>query len=88
MDAGLCDQAHHALVAAFVLLAHVLHQVEQQLAAHHLVPVHPGNVAELRLSCRGRREPDARSVTLDRVSCIRRLRLKLSRDEDVQKQTM
>lgn len=28
VDAGLSDQAHHSLVAAFVLLAHVLHQVE------------------------------------------------------------
>lgn len=62
MDAGLCDQAHHSLVATFVLLAHVLHQVEQQFTAQRLVPVHPGNVAELRLSCRGRRKPHGKSV--------------------------
>lgn len=61
MDARLSDQPHHSLVSAFVLLAHVLHQVEQQLAAQHLVPVHPGNVAELRLSWRG----GAQSQTAD-----------------------
>lgn len=53
VDAGLCDQPHHSLVAPLVLLAHVLHEVEQQLATQHLVPVHPGNVAELWLSCTG-----------------------------------
>lgn len=73
MDARLCDQPHHSLVAAFVLLAHVLHQVEQQLAAQHLVPVHPSNVAELRLSWRGRRKPDRRSVRAEVASYIRRL---------------
>ena len=51
VDAGFFDQADDALVAPLVLLAHVLHQVEQELPAQHLVPVHPGDVSELRFPC-------------------------------------
>ena len=55
MDTSLFDQVDDALVALFVLVAHVLHQIEKNLPAHHLVPVHPCDITELRFSCRGRR---------------------------------
>lgn len=54
VDAGVGDQLDDALVPSLVLLADVLHEVEQQLPAQYLVPMHPCNVAELWLSCRGR----------------------------------
>lgn len=52
MDARLFDEVDDARVSAVVLLAHVLHQIEQQFAAQHLVSVHPCNVAELGFACR------------------------------------
>lgn len=58
VDAGLFDQADDALVPTFVLLAHELHQVEQELSAQHLVPMHPCNVSELWLSCGGCQNKD------------------------------
>lgn len=58
MDAGLLDEADDALVPSFVLLAHVLHQIEQELSAQHLVPMHPCNISELWLTCRGRQKVD------------------------------
>lgn len=51
VDPCLCDQADNALVAPLVLSAHVLHEVEDQLAAKSLVPVHPCHVAKLWLTC-------------------------------------
>ena len=52
VDPGLCDEPYDSLVAALVLATHVLHEVEQQLPAKDLVPVHVGDVAELRLPYR------------------------------------
>ena len=54
VDAGVLDQADDALVASFVLLTHELHEVEDELSAQNLVPVHPCNVTKLWFSCRGR----------------------------------
>lgn len=53
MDASLFNQMDYAWVALFVFLTDVLHQVQQQLSAQNLVPVHPCHVTELRLTCRG-----------------------------------
>lgn len=53
MDPRLGHQPDDALVALLVLSAHVLHEVEDELSAEGLVPVHPGHVAELGLPCRG-----------------------------------
>ena len=49
VDPRLGDEPYDSLVSAFVLATHELHEVEQQLAAQHLVTVHVGHVAELRL---------------------------------------
>lgn len=54
MDACFFDEVGDALVSTFVLLAHVLHQIEQQLSTQRLVSVHPCNISELRFACRGR----------------------------------
>lgn len=53
MDASFFDEVDYALVALFVFLTDVLHQVEQQLSPQNLVPMHPCNVTKLRLTCRG-----------------------------------
>lgn len=53
MDARFFDEVDDALVSTFVLLAHVLHQIEQQFSAQHLVSMHPCNVSELWFACRG-----------------------------------
>lgn len=58
VDASLFDQADDALVPTLVLLAHELHQIEQELSTQHLVPMHPCNVSELWLSCGGRQNAD------------------------------
>lgn len=55
VDPGLRHQPDHTLVALLVLLAQVLHEVEDELPAEHLVAVHPRHVAKLRLSCRRER---------------------------------
>lgn len=67
VDAGLFDQVDDALISAFVLLAQVLHQVEEKLAAQHLVPMHPRNVPELWFSWRGRQKADTRSQSSEKV---------------------
>lgn len=54
VDACFFDEVGDALVSALVLLAHVLHQVEQQLPTQNLVSVHPCNISELWFACRGR----------------------------------
>lgn len=54
VDASLFDEADDSLVSSPVLLAQILHQVEQELPAQDLVPVHPRDVSKLRFSCGGR----------------------------------
>lgn len=58
VDACFFDEAGDALLSTSVLLAHVLHQIEQQFPTQHLVSVHPCNVPELRFACRGRQNTD------------------------------
>lgn len=67
VDAGLFDQVDDALVPAFVLCTQVLHQVEEKLAAQHLVPMHPRNIPELWFSWRGRQKADTRSQSSEEV---------------------
>lgn len=81
MDAGLLDEADDALVPSFVLLAHVLHQIEQELSAQHLVPMHPCNVSELWLTCRGHQNVDTGRDEVD-TSANRRMLAKKERDPD------
>ena len=49
VDAGGVEEPAHLGVAARVLLAQVARQVEDELTAHHLVPVNVADVLELRL---------------------------------------
>lgn len=49
VDARGVDQGLHALVAQRVLGAQVLRQVEEQLAAQHLIAVHVGDQLDLWL---------------------------------------
>lgn len=51
VDSSLSHQPNDALVALLVFSAQVLHEVEDELSAKSLVPVHPGHVAKLRLPC-------------------------------------
>ena len=51
VDPGAVDQAPDVLVAGDVAVAEVLGQVQQQLAAQHLVAVHVGDVLDLGLHC-------------------------------------
>ena len=50
MDACAVHQLGDLGVAAIVT-AEVLDEVEQQLPAHHLVPVHVAHILELWLTC-------------------------------------
>lgn len=52
VDARVVEEAGDALAAPAVLLAQELGELQQQLAAQHLVPVHVPDVLELRLHCR------------------------------------
>lgn len=49
VDARAVDELHDGLVALLVLVAQVLGQVDQQLPAHRLVPMHVANVLKLWL---------------------------------------
>lgn len=49
VDARVMDEAGDALVAPAVLLAQELGELQQQLTAQHLVPMHVPNILELRL---------------------------------------
>lgn len=49
MDARVVDEVHDAVVAGPVLLAEELAELDEQLAAEHLVAVHVAHVLELRL---------------------------------------
>lgn len=64
----------YALVALFVLLTDVLHQVQQQLSAQSLVSVHPCHIAELRLACRGQQSTftiyTPAQSTSERFECV------------------
>lgn len=55
VDSSLCDQPDNTLVAPLVLSAHVLHEVEDQLSAKSLIPVHPCHVPKLWLTCQKRK---------------------------------
>lgn len=55
VDAGVLDEVDDGLVAALVLVAQVLSQVDEQLSAHSLVAMHVGDVLKLRLTCRGKK---------------------------------
>ena len=57
VDARAVDQRLHALVAQRVLGAQVLGQVDEQLAAEHLVTVHVAHQLDLRLHWAGERRP-------------------------------
>lgn len=63
MDARFFDEVDDALVSTFVLQAHVLHQIEQQFSAQHLVSMHPRNVSELWFACRGGQNTAAQFMT-------------------------
>lgn len=49
VDARVVDEAGDALVAPAVLLTQELGELQQQLTAQHLVPMHVPNILELRL---------------------------------------
>lgn len=51
VDSRLSHQPNDALVALLVFSAQVLHEVEDELSAEGLVPVHPRHVPKLRLPC-------------------------------------
>lgn len=51
MDARVVDEVHDPGVAGPVLLAEELAELNEQLAAEHLVAVHVAHVLELRLHC-------------------------------------
>ena len=53
MDARVVDELLDAVVSGAVLLAQEGAQLDEQLAAQHLVAVHVANVLELRLHCEG-----------------------------------
>lgn len=63
MDACAVDQLGDLGVAAIVT-AEVLDEVEQQLAAHHLVAVHVAHILELWLTWIGRGQPDRRHIVI------------------------
>lgn len=52
MDARVVEEAGDALAAPAVLLTQELGELQQQLAAQHLVPMHVPDVLELWLHCR------------------------------------
>lgn len=52
VDARVMDEVCDPLVATAVLLAQELRELQQQLTAQHLIPVHVPNVLELRLHWR------------------------------------
>lgn len=65
VDASFFDQVDNPLVSSRVLLAQILHEVEQQLPAQSLVPVHPCDVSKLWFSCRTRQSTDSLQTTHD-----------------------
>lgn len=60
MDARVMDKVHDPGVASPVLLAEELAELDEQLAAEHLVAVHVAHVLELRLHCGRERKVSAK----------------------------
>jgi len=58
VDARVVDEAGDPLVAPAVLLAQEFGELQQQLTAQHLVPMHVPDIFELWLHCR-KQESDA-----------------------------
>lgn len=56
VDSSVGDQSDDTLVSLLVLTADVLHEVEDQLSAKNLVPVHPCHISKLWLTCQERKE--------------------------------
>lgn len=52
MDACVVDEVGDPLVAPAVLLTQELGELQQQLTAQHLIPMHVPNILELRLHWR------------------------------------
>lgn len=51
MDARVVDEVHDAVVPSPVLLTEEPAELDEQLAAEHLVAMHVAHVLELRLHC-------------------------------------
>lgn len=71
VDASLFDQVDDTLVTLFVLLAHVLHEIQQKFSTQHLVPVHPSHITKLWLTCREHHNTDtALGIKATNVTCM------------------
>lgn len=58
MDASGVDDGLNSLIPQIILRTQILGQVDEQLAAQHLVPVHVAHQLDLWLDCRERTEEE------------------------------